>query len=353
MPVGLIVYDMRSINTSQSRRISDNSFIYLSSSAVYQSSDSDMSLPKIVIFGATGQQGRSILNTLHTHLTLSKQYSLRAITRDASSPASQEIASQGIEIIEADIDKPSTLPTALKNTHTVILITLTIYDPLIKWREYTQTKNVADAALAAGVQHIIYSTAVHCQRLWPLGSSTPRPVDAFESKAEAEEYLRSLPIKTSFFAPGCFMQNFATFFAPRRQDDGSYVMANVVDKDAKIPLIDIEADSGTYVASLLQRGNAGETMYAAGGLYSFSEIAGIISRVSGKTVKYVQLEEEVFTSFMRPEQGWRTVNMMKWFEEVGYFGPRTRELVLESNEKVMGRLTGLEEWAERNMRDFT
>ncbi|PLB47678.1 HSCARG dehydrogenase [Aspergillus steynii IBT 23096] len=306
-----------------------------------------MSLPKIAIFGATGQQGRSIVNTLHTHSILSRQFSLRAITRSASSPTALILASQGIEIVEADLDDPSTLPSALANTHTVVLITLTIYDPQIKTREYAQTRNVADAAVAAGAHHIIYSTAVNCQTLWPA-NLTPRAVHAFESKAEAELYLRTLPIRVSYFAPGCFMQNFTTFFGPRRQGDGSYVMVNVVDKDAKIPLIDIEGDSGTFVASLLLRGEAGETMYASGGLYSFEEIVGVISKVSGKEVKYVQVPEEVFKGFMSEEQGGRIVNMMKWFEEVGYFGPRTRELVEESSAKVQGKLTSFEEFAERN-----
>ncbi|KAH8424905.1 uncharacterized protein LDX57_002650 [Aspergillus melleus] len=307
-------------------------------------------LPKIVIFGATGQQGRSILNALHTHPLISQQYSLRAITRDTSSPSALSITSQGIETISADIDNPSTLPAALENAHTVILITVTNYTADLKAREYTQTKNVADAALAAGAKHIIFSTAVHSSKTWNADTSkgtSPRPVDAFDSKAEAEKYLRSLPIKTTFFAPGGFMQNCVTFFAPRRQDDGSYVIANVVDRDAKIPLIDIERDSGTYVSKLVVDGGAGETLYAAGGMYSWEDIVGIISRVSGKDVRYVQVPEDVFAGFMQPEQGMRTVNMMKFTEEVGYFGPRTEELVRESNEKVDGKVTRFEEFAEK------
>lgn len=307
--------------------------------------------PKLVVFGATGQQGRSILNAIQTHPTLSRQFSLRAITRSASSPAALEISNQEIEIVEADLDNPSTLPAALKDAHTVILITLTIYDAHLRSREYAQAKNVGDAALAAGAQRLIYSTAVNCAQLWKPGMQ-PRPVDAFESKAVAEEYLRSLPMQTSFFAPGCFMQNFSTFLGPRKQQDGSYVIANVVDKDAKIPLIDIEADSGTYVCSLLTSGTEGQTLYEGSGFYSFHDIVGIVSRVSRKEVKYVQLPEEVFAGFMPPAQGMRTVHMMKWFEEVGYFGPRTEELVKVTNARVDGKLTSFDEYAEKNLVDL-
>ncbi|KAI9036755.1 HSCARG dehydrogenase [Aspergillus affinis] len=311
--------------------------------------------PKIVIFGATGQQGRSIVNALHTHPLVSQQYFLRAITRNTNSPSALSIASQGIETVSADMNDPSTLPAALENAHTVILITLTVYTPDLKALEYKQTKDVADAAVAAGAKHIIYSAAVDSLNIWTANARAgmkPRPVDAFDSKAEAEDYLRTLPIKSTYFAPGGFMQNFVTFFAPRKQDDGSYMIANVMDKDAKIPLIDIDGDSGTYVSKLLVDGSAGETLYAAGGLYSFEEIVGIISRVSGKNVKYVQVPEDVFAGFMQPEQGMRTVNMMKFVEEVGYFGPRTEALVEEGQKRVDGKVTRFEEFAEKYLVDI-
>ncbi|GMF75593.1 unnamed protein product [Aspergillus oryzae] len=306
-------------------------------------------MSKLVIFGATGQQGRSILETVHHDPVLSKQYSIRAITRDATSKAATEITNQGIETVQADIDDPTTLPRALAQAHTVILITSTIYDAELKSREYRQTKNVGDAAVAAGATHIVFSTAVHASKLW-----NGRTMDVFDSKAEAEAYLRTLPIKVSLFMPGMFMQNLTTMMAPRLGLDGTYSVASVLDPDTKVPLIDAANDSGMYVAALLggEEGVGGATLYAATRLYSFSEIVGIISAVSGKVVRYVRLPDEVYAGLMKSEQGGRVVSMMRFFEEVGYFGPGTGDLVEQTRSMVKGRLTTFEEFAEKYMKDL-
>ncbi|KAE8423723.1 hypothetical protein BDV36DRAFT_242008 [Aspergillus pseudocaelatus] len=306
-------------------------------------------MSKLVIFGATGQQGRSILETVHHDPTLLEQYFLRAITRDVTKNAAKEIANQGIETVQADIDDPASLPRALAQAHTVILITNTIYDAELKSREYRQTKNVGDAAVAAGARHIIFSTAVHASKLW-----NGRAMDVFDSKAEAEAYLHTLPIKVSLFAPGMFMQNLTTMMAPRLGPDGTYSVAGVLDPDTKVPLIDTVNDSGTYVAALLRDGEGvrGVTLYAATGLYSFSEIVEIISAASGKVVRYVRVPDDVYAGFMKSDQGGRTVAMMRFFEEVGYFGPGTGELVEKTTGMVKGRLTTFEEFAEKYMKDL-
>ncbi|KAL5358789.1 hypothetical protein BJX96DRAFT_147276 [Aspergillus floccosus] len=306
-------------------------------------------MSKLVIFGATGQQGHSILTAVHNDPVLSKQYSIRAVTRNTSHPTAQEITKQGIEVVQADLDTPASLPAALEGADAVVLITATVYDAELKEREFRQTKAVGDASVAAGVKFLIYSSCVHSAKLW-----NGRAVDSFDSKAEAEAYLRSLPLKTAFFAPGMFMQNLATFMAPRPAGEGTYSIASIVSPDAKIPLIDVVGDSGTFVASLLREPEkaAGTTLYAATSMYSFKETVEIISRVSGKQVNYVRLPDEVYAGFMQPDQGQRMVAMMRFFEEVGYFGPDTERLVDETLEKVDGKLTSFEEFAEKYLVDF-
>ncbi|KAL2870718.1 NmrA/HSCARG family protein [Aspergillus lucknowensis] len=303
---------------------------------------------KLVVFGATGQQGSSIITTVLTHPTLSKRYSVRGITRNVAHPKALSLAARAksIELVEADLDDPSTLPAALKNAHTVILITETIYAADLKEREARQGKAVADAAVAAGAEFFIFSTAAHASKLWDGG-----PVDQFDSKAEVEEYIRGLRFKQSaFIAPGMFMQNLTRGMAPRKQDDGSYAIIGVNDPHVKIPLIETVADTGLYVVPLLKdpEGMNGRVMHAATGLYSFSEIAEIISRVSGETVKYVQIAGEVYAGFMKEEQGARMVSMMRFVDNPGYYGPRTEELVRETVELVEGKLTTVEEFAQEN-----
>jgi uncharacterized protein YbjT (DUF2867 family) len=304
---------------------------------------------KLVVFGATGQQGSSILTTVLNHPELPKKYSLRGITRNASGSKAAELAEKGIEMVEADINDPSTLPRAVDNAHTVVLITETRYEKDLKESEFRQAKAVADAAVAAGVEFIIFSTAVHCARLWENG-----PVDQFDVKAEIEEYIRGLPLKSAFLAPGMFMSNFSTVMAPRKQDNGSFLVVGVNDPETKIPLIETAADSGLYAVPLLldPEGMNGKVMYAATKLYTFNEMTEIISKVSGETVRYQALPKEVLAGFMKEEMGARMVAMMSFIDEPGYYGPGTAEKVRETVGLVEGKLTTFEEFAGRYLTDL-
>lgn len=53
----------------------------------------------ITVFGATGQQGGSVIRAILQDDTLSKEFKIRGITRDISKPAAQVLLKQGVELI--------------------------------------------------------------------------------------------------------------------------------------------------------------------------------------------------------------------------------------------------------------
>jgi uncharacterized protein YbjT (DUF2867 family) len=53
-----------------------------------------------VIFGATGQQGGSLITYLLNHPEFSKAYHFRAITRDTSKPAAERLKEKGVEVVQ-------------------------------------------------------------------------------------------------------------------------------------------------------------------------------------------------------------------------------------------------------------
>lgn len=53
----------------------------------------------ITIFGATGQQGGSVIRAILQDDTLSKEFKVRGITRDISKPAAQALLKQGVELV--------------------------------------------------------------------------------------------------------------------------------------------------------------------------------------------------------------------------------------------------------------
>jgi uncharacterized protein YbjT (DUF2867 family) len=53
----------------------------------------------ITVFGATGNQGGSVITSLLDDAQLSKAFKIRGVTRDISKPAAQELKSKGVELV--------------------------------------------------------------------------------------------------------------------------------------------------------------------------------------------------------------------------------------------------------------
>lgn len=53
----------------------------------------------LTVFGATGNQGGSVIKRVLEHQQLSKRYKIRGITRDVSKPAAKELVSKGVEMV--------------------------------------------------------------------------------------------------------------------------------------------------------------------------------------------------------------------------------------------------------------
>lgn len=52
----------------------------------------------LTVFGATGNQGGSVIRAVLADAILSKEFSIRAVTRDSSKPAALTLAAKGIDV---------------------------------------------------------------------------------------------------------------------------------------------------------------------------------------------------------------------------------------------------------------
>jgi len=301
----------------------------------------------LVVFGATGQQGGSVVNCVINDPELSKQYKVRGVTRDPSKPAAEALQQKGVEVVKGDADDKESLKQVMQGAHTVFAITATVYDDQTKPREIAQGKALADAAVAAGVQYFIFSTLPPAGK---ISAGKYQQVDHFDAKADVEEYIRTLPVKSAFFAPGSFMQNFGGMMAPHPTGDGTYAISNVVTPQTQLPLIETAADTGKYVGAILAEPEKyeGKVFSAATKLYSLEDIVQTISKVTGKTVKYDQLPESVFRGFLPPAAADKLVEMMLYFQDFGYYGPQTKDLVEWTAQNARGKLTTFEEYIIKN-----
>jgi uncharacterized protein YbjT (DUF2867 family) len=60
----------------------------------------------ITVFGATGNQGGSVIRAIQADPELSKEFKIRGVTRDPSKPAAKDLAAKGVELISVRRNLP-------------------------------------------------------------------------------------------------------------------------------------------------------------------------------------------------------------------------------------------------------
>ena len=95
----------------------------------------------ITVFGATGNQGSSVVDTLLSQPQLSAKYKLRGITRNKGSAKAQSLAARGVEMVEADLFDATSIRSAVDGSYGVFANT-DYWTLLDKDKEIEQGKNI-------------------------------------------------------------------------------------------------------------------------------------------------------------------------------------------------------------------
>lgn len=273
------------------------------------------------VFGATGNQGGSVIRSILADPVLSKEFKLRGITRNVSKPAAQALAAKGVEIVKADMSSAQDAASAVQNAHTVFLVT-NFWESMSAALEIAQGKAVADAAKAAGVKHIIFSSLINVSE---ASGGRLSHVAHFDGKAEIEDYIRGTGVPATFVQPGLFMSGFFQFI--RKQGDGRSLLwampAGVRANEARLPLLDAAADTGMFVKAAIKHfpgtGTDGRRILAAAEYYTPARIVSELQDVTGKKVSYMEAPHDVFKSFLPPPAAQELLENMLLLQEPGYY----------------------------------
>src|SRR5436305_2517663 len=181
----------------------------------------------IAVVGSTGQQGGGLCHAILDDPA--GGFACRAITRDPSKDKARALADKGAEVVRADLDDVESLKQAFAGAYGVYAVT-NFWEHFSAEKEKAQAKNIADAAKAAGVQHVIWSTLEDTRKLMaPDDTRMPMlqehyRVPHFDGKAEADAYFSGLPV--TFLVTSFYWDNLYTFgMAPKKGDDGVYSWA--------------------------------------------------------------------------------------------------------------------------------
>ncbi|OPB44641.1 hypothetical protein A0O28_0029600 [Trichoderma guizhouense] len=287
----------------------------------------------ITVFGATGNQGGSVVEAILADPALSKEFKIRGITRDVNKPKAKALAAKGVELVSADMSSSSSVAPAVQNAHTVFLVT-NFWESMSSDTEISQGKAVVDASKAAGVQHIIFSSLINASE----ASNGRLPnISHFDGKARIEEYIRSSGVPGTFVLPGMFMSGFETMIRknPPNEPAGYTLALPVEPSKAKAPLFDAAEDTGKFVKAAIKNfpSQAGSRILAASDYYTIDQLISEFSEVMGRPAHAVQIDDDKFKSFLSPVAAQELLENMKLLEDPGYY----------AGESLAGSLALLEE----------
>lgn len=234
----------------------------------------------IVVMGATGQQGGATARHL-----LAKGFCVRALVRDVASPKALALARAGAELAAGDMSDRASLDAALRGARGVFSIQPSAGQPeygVTAADEVRLGMNVADAAKAAGVAHLVYTSVA--------GADRDSGIDHFESKWQIERYVRALGVPATILRPAVFME----IFAQPAFGIGSGVLSFFGAPERPIQLVAVD-DIGRFAALAFAAPgeHAGEDVELAGDELSGAQVVAAVGRAIGRTIRYERYPEAV------------------------------------------------------------
>ncbi|KAF2132455.1 NmrA-domain-containing protein [Dothidotthia symphoricarpi CBS 119687] len=284
-----------------------------------------MSKQTIVVFGATGKQGGSVVKSLLQDPKSASKFHVKAVTRDVSKDSAKSLEALGAEVVSADLDKPETLSSVIKGAYGVFSVT-NFLEKLNAAPEIVQGKAVADICKAEGVQHLVWSSLLNVTE---LTGGKLKNVHHFDSKAEVEAYIRDIGVPATFFLAGYFMSNLPGM-SIREMPDGNWGLGLPTPANAPMPLFAAELDTGKFVKGIFLNKDKvlGERIYGATAYYTPTQIIEEFKESYPKvaaTTSYNELPAEVYKSILGsiglpPSFQEEMSENHQLFSVAGYFG---------------------------------
>jgi uncharacterized protein YbjT (DUF2867 family) len=257
----------------------------------------------IAVLGSTGSQGGGLCRAILGDAD--GGFACRAITRDPSKDKAQELASNGAEVVQADIDDVESLKKAFAGAYGVYAVT-NFWEHFSGDKEKAQAKNIAEAAKAAGVQHVVWSTLEDTRKLMadddermPMLQEKYR-VPHFDAKAEADEYFADLPctrLVTSYYWDNLYMFG----LAPKKGEDGTLSWAFPMG-EAKLAGIAAE-DIGKVAYGIFKAGDEyiGKTVGIYGEALTIEQMGDVLTKVLGVgAIVYNAVDADAYRGFGFP-----------------------------------------------------
>lgn len=188
------------------------------------------------------------------------------------------------ERVEFDLARPETYERAFSGATKLFFVSPTVVHPT----DHDRASAVCAAAARAGVRHIVMLSGL---------SDAPGDETIFgAAMKEMEKRVESSGISWTFLRPNSFFQNLLEYDLPTIQSDNA-IYSSV--GDGRVSMIDTRDIARIAVLALTGDGHEGKAYELTGPeAVSLAEVAAEISRVAGRTIMYVPVEDETVRQHM-------------------------------------------------------
>src|SRR4051812_10743559 len=244
----------------------------------------------IAVVGATGAQGGGLVRAILDDPA--GGFVPRAITRKASSDKAKALAKLGVEVVEADIDDAASVQRAFTGAYGAYCVT-NFWEHFSADKEQAQARNMAQAAKATGLKHVVWSTLEDTRRWVPLADNRMPTIGGkwkvphFDGKGEVDGIWKEMGVPATLLLTSFYWDNFIYFgMGPKPGPDGTLTIGFPMG-DKKLPGI-AAADIGACAYGVFKAGSQyiGKTVGIAGDHVSGAEMAAGFSKALGKKIVF-------------------------------------------------------------------
>jgi uncharacterized protein YbjT (DUF2867 family) len=306
----------------------------------------------IAVVGATGAQGGGLARAILADPA--RAFRVRALTRNPASEKAQALARAGAEVVAFDIDDPQSVRRGFAGAAAAYCVTF-FWDHFSPEKEGAHARSMAEAARAAGIEHVIWSTFEDTRLDVPLSDDRMPTlmghykVPHFDSKGESDRFFADLPV--TYLLTSFYWDNLINFgMGPKRAADGQLEFILPMG-DKKLPGIAAE-DIGRCALGIFHRGSEfrGKRVGIAGGHLTGTEMAASLTRALGELVRYNAVPPPVYRGFPFPGAA-DLGNMFQYKQEfeAKYCGARS----LEVSRSLNPALLSFDSWLAQNKARLT
>ncbi len=237
---------------------------------------------EFLVFGITGQQGGAVARALRA-----KGRTVRGFVRDRQGDKAKALARHGITLSVGDLFDRASIDRAMVGVKGVFSVQTSSPSGLVSdEQEVIQGRAVADSAVAAGVEHLVYSSG-------GAAGKGHTGMGHFDSKSQIENYIRSLPLAATITRPASFMEMMLLPGLGLNEGVFTFFMFS----HQAMQMIALE-DLGRINAEILchPKRYAGQSLELSGQAITGDDLEQAFSHAAGRPIRYQRFPEQLLAT---------------------------------------------------------